>query len=222
MNRRLYIACLVTAAVASLSVTDSGAAAVPPVPARSSTQAPEVANSLRALAVLRSYGYSWTSDSGALKAIKHWQRANGLTPDGIVGPLTLHSLGISARVPNVTGSVAPTAEPVTQPQPAVRVTPPAGTVADIIRSIWPDATEDWAVAIATRESNLQPGVGNSCCIGLFAINFRAHRAWLATFGVNSASDLHDPAVNTTVALALFEQAGVHPWDCHGQCRDIPL
>jgi hypothetical protein len=212
MNRRLYIACLVTAAVASLSVTDSGAAAVPPVPVRSSTQAPEVTNSLRALAVLKSYGYTWTTDSGALKAIKHWQKVNGLVVDGIVGPQTLNSLGISARIPNVTGSVAPTAEPVTQPQPAVRATPPAGTVADIIRSIWPDELEDHALQIARRESNLQPAARNSCCYGLFQIHWQAHRSWLAGIGITSASQLLDADTNARAAYALYQRAGGWgPW-----------
>jgi hypothetical protein len=34
---------------------------------------------------------------------------------------------------------------------------------------------------------------------------------LHDYGVNSPSDLLDPTTNTTVALALFNQAGWGPW-----------
>lgn len=164
--------------------------------------------------ILASYGYTVRTDAQLQRAVRHWQRVNGLLVDGVVGPVTWGSL--TAAVP------------ATASAPAKRVNPPApppvfaGDAESIIRDVWPDDIEWWAVAIATRESNLNPSVHNACCYGLFQVYFMAHRAWLAQFGVNSPSDLYDARTNATVALAMFQASGVHPWDCHGQCKDIPL
>jgi hypothetical protein len=94
------------------------------------------------------------------------------------------------------------------PQPAPAA---AGDVESIIRSVWPAELADKAVAIATRESRLQPTAHNAIAFGLFQIYFAVHRAWLAGYGVNQPSDLYDPRVNATVAYALYQQAGWQPW-----------
>lgn len=148
------------------------------------------------------------------RALRHFQHSNGLVVDAVAGPVTLAAL----------------LGPATATAPAVRVTPnshqtpvpPSSDVESIIRSIWPPEVADWAIKIATRESNLQPGVRNSCCIGLFQIHWYAHQSWLSDYGANQPSDLFDPTINARVAYVLFQHAGVHPWDCHGQCKDIPL
>lgn len=176
--------------------------------------------SLQALDRLRAHGYRWTTDAGALKAIKAWQRANGLEPDGIVGPLTMRSLGLDAASSSVPAQRSKAAVPASQPAP-----PPAtqGNVEAVIRDVWqgeaPDDI-DRIVRIAKRESSLVPTAHNSCCYGILQIHFRAHRAWLASYGVTQPSDLYDPRVNATVALALFHQVGWEPWDCNGQCVDV--
>ena len=41
---------------------------------------------------------------------------------------------------------------------------------------------------------------NYCCYGLFQIYYEVHKGWLAGLGVNSASDLYDPVLNTRAAL----------------------
>ena len=91
---------------------------------------------------------------------------------------------------------------------------PAGSesVEAIIRSVWPDDLENWAVRIAYRESRLIPTAHNSCCFGLFSIYFTVHRAWLSDYGVYQPSDLYDPRVNATVAYALYQQTGPSPWN----------
>ena len=82
----------------------------------------------------------------------------------------------------------------------------------IIRYVWPDNLEDEAVRIATRESNLTPGVRNFCCYGLFQIYFSVHRVWLAQSGVTTAEQLYDPLTNAYIAYALYLKAGGWgPW-----------
>lgn len=82
----------------------------------------------------------------------------------------------------------------------------------IIRQVWPDDLEDEAVRIATRESNLNPGVRNYCCFGLFQIYYNVHKAWLGQMGVTSADQLYDPMTNAYVAYAMYLKAGGWgPW-----------
>ena len=82
----------------------------------------------------------------------------------------------------------------------------------IIRQVWPDDLEDEAVRIATRESNLQPGVRNYCCFGLFQIYYSVHKSWLAQMGVTCAEQLYDPLVNAHVAYTMYLRAGGWgPW-----------
>lgn len=63
---------------------------------------------------LRSYGYAVAVDGlygpQTTKAVRHWQRANGLVPDGVAGPQTLKSLGLNG--------------PAQAQTPAQRVDPP--------------------------------------------------------------------------------------------------
>ena len=81
----------------------------------------------------------------------------------------------------------------------------------IIREVWPDNLEDEAVRIATRESNLSPGVRNYCCFGLFQIYYNVHKGWLAQMGVTSAEQLYDPQTNAYAALRHVPLGGWGPW-----------
>jgi peptidoglycan hydrolase-like protein with peptidoglycan-binding domain len=171
------------------------------------TRQVDVTDTLRALDRLHAFGYTINTPARAERAIRHWQRANGLTVDGIVGPEVLASLGL--------GRLPPTAS-----VPAVRLDPPPAPAADagmpetieqIIRDVWPDDLEDHALAIANRESRLVPTARNACCYGLFQIHWRAHRDWLATIGVTSPIQLLDAATNARAAFALFQLDGWAPW-----------
>lgn len=155
---------------------------------------------LQALARLHQYGYTINTPARADRAIRHWQTVNGLTVDGIVGPQTIASLGLSSGA--ATASV-----------PAVRQTPPvpAADPEGIIREVWPDELEDRAIQIAHRESRLDPTARNACCLGLFQIYYRVHRAWLADLGINGPDDLLDARANTTAAYALYQRNGWAPW-----------
>lgn len=125
-----------------------------------------------------------------LQSIRHWKEASRVVVDAVTGPATASA-------------------------PAVRLLPPVPivepTVEEIIRDVWPDELEDRAVRIAWRESRFMPSAHNACCFGIFQVYFSMHRAWLADFGVYQPSDLYDPRVNATVALALYEAAGWSPW-----------
>lgn len=155
-------------------------------------------SALTALDKLAQMGYVVNTPARAQRAIRHWQRANGLTVDGVIGPQTLGSL--------TAATAGAQAQRVNPPAPA-----PEMTTEQLIRALWPDDSEDEAVRIATRESRLVPTARNSCCLGLFQINFAAHRGWLAGMGVTSAGQLLDAQTNIAAALALFTQAGWSPW-----------
>jgi LysM repeat protein len=113
--------------------------------------------------------------------------------------------------PTQTTTPPATTAPATTQPPAPANTYTKAQVTQIIRDVWPDELEDEAIRIATRESNLNPTVHNSCCYGLFQIYYTAHRTWLATMGITSASQLYDPRTNATAALALYNSNGWAPW-----------
>jgi hypothetical protein len=105
------------------------------------------------------------------------------------------------------------------PAPA-QVAPPAqkftrAEVIQIIRDAWPDELEERALAIAQRESKVQPGAVNrsGCCYGLFQIYYRWHKTWLPNVGVNSAQDLLNPRLNAIAAYRMYQRNnGWGPWE----------
>lgn len=112
----------------------------------------------------------------------------------------------------------PSAPSASVAAPAAAVVPlPAGStptpaqVEAMIREIWPDDIEDRAVAIAVRESGLDPTVHNFCCFGVFAIYFEMGRSWLSGLGVTSAEQLFDARTNVSAAYKLYTLSGWTPW-----------
>ena len=105
------------------------------------------------------------------------------------------------------------------PAPA-QVAPPAqkftrAEIIQIIRDAWPDELEERALAIAQRESKLQPGAvsGSRCCYGLFQIYYRWHKNWLPSVGVNSAQELLNPILNVKAAYRMYQRNnGWGPWE----------
>lgn len=153
---------------------------------------------------LASFGYSVEVDGQfgpqTARALRHFQRANGLTADAIAGPATMTALLGTA----------------TATTPAVRVTPPAapaafGGVEQIIRDVFPDNQEDHAIAIAYRESRFVPTARNSCCYGIFQIHFRANAPTLATLGITSPEQLLDARTNIEAAYVIYQRSGWAPW-----------
>ena len=89
--------------------------------------------------------------------------------------------------------------------------PDAASVEAIIREIWPDDLEERALAIAKRESKLNPSVHNWCCYGVFAIYFDMGKNFLPQMGITSAEQLFDARTNITAAYKLYTLAGWDPW-----------
>jgi len=149
-------------------------------------------------AILAATGYTVAVDGRfgpqTDRAVRAWQRVHRLTVDGIVGPVTWATL-----------------------RPAVRLTPPRPrTPEEIIRSIFPPAVADRAVAIAFRESRFVPTAvnRNGDATGLFQIMWSVHRGWLCPqLGICDQSQLKDARMNTTAAYALYQRAGgFGPWN----------
>ncbi len=83
----------------------------------------------------------------------------------------------------------------------------------IIKEIFPDHLEQRALAIARRESNLNPAAYSWCCVGLFQIKWDSHKKWLNAMGIGSAQELLDPYVASRAALQLYKRSnGWSPWE----------
>jgi LysM repeat protein len=85
--------------------------------------------------------------------------------------------------------------------------------AAVIREVFPDHLENKAISLAKRESKLTATSYTWCCVGLFQINWWAHKSWLKTMGVTKASQLLDARVNARAAYAVYKRSGGwSPWD----------
>jgi peptidoglycan hydrolase-like protein with peptidoglycan-binding domain len=135
-----------------------------------------------------------------LRAVRHFQRANGLKVDGIAGPATQRALS---------AATAPKPVPVApQPAPAPAA---SGRCAEWADEMAYFGLPDSMRSIMHRESRCNPGVTSrtGCCRGLFQI----HSVHLPKpeCGAYSASDLFDPNVNICVAAVIYRSSGLAPW-----------
>ena len=160
---------------------------------------------------LRAAGYIGVVVDGqfgprTLKAVNHFQRANGWTPVAQAGPLTLAAL----ERPTVT------AEAVRGTQTVINAAPVSGPCSE-----WADElayfSPGWDVArmqqIMNRESRCRPDVTSNtgCCHGLFQIH-QLHIPNLGPCGVDSVSDLFAPGKNICSAAIVYRRAGgMSPW-----------
>ena len=129
----------------------------------------------------------------------------GATPTTVAPPTT-------APRPTPT-TTKPAPAPTTPPTvPPTRPTYTNAQVIQMIRDVWPDNLEQHAIEIAYRESRYNPYAVNSCCYGVFQINYNAHKPWLPTIGVTSAAQLFDPRVNVQAAYVIYQRSGsFRPW-----------
>ena len=95
--------------------------------------------------------------------------------------------------------------------PAKRYT--AHQAAAIIKEVFPDNLEQRAIAIANRETHLNPAAWTSCCVGLFQMKWESHKKWLMAMGIGSAQEMLDPYVASRAALQLYRRSnGWSPWN----------
>ncbi|MFZ9392781.1 MAG: LysM peptidoglycan-binding domain-containing protein [Ilumatobacteraceae bacterium] len=96
------------------------------------------------------------------------------------------------------------------PAPKVRYT--RAQAAAAIREVFPKHLEAKAISLAKRESKLAAGSYTWCCVGLFQINWWAHKPWLDDIGVTKASQLLDAKTNARAAYAIYKRSGGwSPW-----------
>ena len=85
--------------------------------------------------------------------------------------------------------------------------------AAVIREVFPARLHERALAIAQRESKLNALSYTWCCVGLFQINWWAHKSWLKNMGITKASQLRDARVNAEAALEMYKRnSGWGPWE----------
>lgn len=85
--------------------------------------------------------------------------------------------------------------------------------AAVIKEVFPKRLHARALAIAQRESKLNALSYTWCCVGLFQINWWAHKSWLKDIGVTKASQLRDARVNAEAALEMYKRnSGWGPWE----------
>jgi len=87
-----------------------------------------------------------------------------------------------------------------------------------VRDAWPDNLEENAFFVVNRESKWNPLSRNSCCIGLFQLNWNAHKSWMRNYGVTDASELLNPEINAKLAYYAWQRSGSWaPWCTPNWC-----
>jgi hypothetical protein len=236
-NKRLLLfgllACafLIALAVVLSFTLDSdpvaSAAPAPETPARPALAPTTLSQGDRGDAViylqttLRQLGYSVSVDGSfgpqTDKAVRHWQRANGLGVDGIVGPITASTFGGAQASALAVRLDPPRAqEPLPEPLPEVQA---ERVGCDAYRDLveaegmpW-----DWARMVMARESMCLPWVtnlrGNDRSYGLFQINVKGSNlaGWHRLCEFGEPADLLIPEVNIRCAGAGYRAMGKTPW-----------
>lgn len=183
------------------------------VPAHPS--APATADVTRVVqSCLRNFGYAIAVDSvygpQTTKAVTHFQRVNGLLPDGVAGPKTQRKM--------VEAGCALTA-PVAGPPAPPRATAGVPGQCDSYRALVEAHGLSWSFfgPVMWRESRCTPsaynGRGADQSYGLLQINTKG-ALWgelQRRCGLSSKDQLLDPATNIACAAALYRAYGTRPW-----------
>lgn len=166
---------------------------------------------------LKAYGYTITVDGifgkQTDKAVRHWQKVNGLTVDGIVGPIT--SATLAKRGTQIQ---------VTQPP-----SPPGG-LSGCDEMAWyreqvglPDIFDSIGFRESRCQNDARPSLpAASCCRGWWAIhrgNIRApgYAAGAAACGITSERDYYGTSpgqkrASACFAKVLYDVSGMTPWE----------
>lgn len=172
--------------------------------------------------MLRSYGYILPVDGEygpkTTKAVKHFQKANGLQADGIVGPITMDALVGAERVAIPTPPQVNTA--------GLRGMPfaPEGLSACDEMSFYRQQAglPEQFDAIGFRESRCVPTAENACCHGWwqahegnwrgtsYVIFFREHCQAMNADEIDN-NDPRSMQEGACVAKVMFDISGMNPW-----------
>jgi len=123
-------------------------------------------------------GDSWSgiAKKSGIK-ISELTAANGKTSRSTLLPgqeLCLPNGAVTASAAATPSTAAPT---TTQPPKYVPTkTFTRAELEKFVRDAWPDELEDNAFFVVNRESNWNPLSRNSCCIGLFQLNWNSHKS----------------------------------------------
>lgn len=172
--------------------------------------------------LLKGYGYTVTVDGTygpqTEKAVRAWQKSNGLQVDGIAGPATLSSLMSARRM----GNAAPVA-------PAgglngLPFAPPGLSNCDEMHFYRAQAgLPDRFDSLGWRESNCrnEDGVHTGCCYGYWQLH-KDHvrsgyaRRWRDECGITSFQDFNSDSPiekqrQACGAFVLYDMSGLTPW-----------
>ncbi len=120
-----------------------------------------------------------------------------------------------------TSAAAPSTQAPTTTQPPKYVPTKTFTRAELekfVRDAWPDELEENAFYVVNRESRWNPLSRNSCCIGLFQLNWNSHKSWMRNYGITDASELLNPEINAKLAYATWQRSGSwRPWCTTNWC-----
>lgn len=165
---------------------------------------------------LHSMGYSVVLDSvygpQTYRAVTHFQGANGLVKDGVVGPATQRALGIA-----LAGSTARTPSSIFQPTSPSRTVNSPTVVANVerwhslaIQAGWTEAQWPKLACIINRESRGNPLSNTSGHWGLLQIH-TGTLGYIQQAGGTNIWQLFDPAMNLAVGYRMFLARGWGPW-----------
>ena len=167
---------------------------------------------------LRSIGYSVVADGKfgplTLRAVRHFQRANGWRPVYQAGPLTLAALeSVTVTKPASRGTQTQTRTPPPPPTPAPTATGPCAEWVPLLQAHSPGWDISHFQRIMFRESRCDPSARNpSGASGLMQIMpFWANGGHLRHCGISSRTDLFDPAKNVCGAAHIYRTQGINAW-----------
>jgi hypothetical protein len=181
--------------------------------------------------ILKNFGYTVKVDGvfgpQTEKAVRSWQKSNGLTVDGIVGPVTLQSLRSATRLGNAR-QVTPLDPP--PPLPGLNGLPfaPAGlSDCDEMKFYRQQAgLPDTFDALGWRESNCrnEDAVRTFCCYGYWQNYISSHLSRQSAYRVpiiegckvTGADDINsdvplEKQKQACVTAVLYRISGLKPW-----------
>ena len=165
-------------------------------------------------------GDSWSgiAKKSGIK-ISELTAANGKTSRSTLLPGQELCLPKGAVVASAAATPSTAAPTTTQPPKYVPTkTFTRAELEKFVRDAWPDSLEENAFFVVNRESKWNPLSRNSCCIGLFQLNWNSHKSWMKNYGITDASELLNPEINAKLAYATWQRSGSwHPWCTPNWC-----